>query len=87
MRIWKYTLPYHGQKILTLPADYEVYSCAFQREELQIWVGGSEEEQVEVTFHTFMTGHEIDDSNKVYIGTAMTQDHEYVAHVFEEFEC
>ncbi len=85
--IYKYGLPSHGLWTITMPHNSEVLSVSFQNDELKLWaLVDTDEAKEERTFEVFQIGQEIwydMGTERKFIGTSMSADHNYVVHVFE----
>lgn len=84
MRIWKY--PIRPDLLnLRLPADAKMLCVGVQNGEPQLWVLLDKEAPlVSRSIRVYGTGHPMDDSPRLYIGTFFLDDAALVFHVFEE---
>jgi hypothetical protein len=80
--IWKYTLEHRIQ--LQMPKGAEVLTVREQGEEICLWalVDPSAEKETR-QFHSFGTGHDVDDLPMKYVGTSHLEGGALVFHTFE----
>lgn len=85
-RIYKYPLILMGRQTIELPHGARVLHVGVQRGVLNLWVeiDTSAVHADKRTFYVYGTGHDIAHDVGLYIGTVLTEDQQYVWHVFEE---
>lgn len=81
-QIWKYTLKPRVE--LQMPKGAEVLTVREQSEDICLWalVDPAAEKETR-QFHSFGTGHKVDDLPMKYVGSAHLQGGALVFHVFE----
>jgi hypothetical protein len=83
-RIFKFELPDHGNAQLLLPAEARILHIAYQRKQLQLWAECMEgaPRSIKRSFRIIYTGFD-EVPGGAHIGTALFNDGEFVAHVYE----
>jgi len=82
--VWKYTLDYALSEI-GLPSGATVLTVALQRNKICLWarVDPRAEKVTLRTFRVVGTGHEVLTGDETYLGSAHSNDGNFVFHVFE----
>ncbi len=86
MQVLKYELVPHGEIQINAPLLTQPIKVLFQNEILQVWAEVAESEDTVHTFMVIHTGEEFDDTDWMYIDTAMNFDHSYVVHVYYKLD-
>lgn len=86
-RIHKYQLASWGLTYVSMPAFSEPMHVGFQGSRLMLWATVNPDlPDVDYAFYAFKTGEELGSQplrRDGYVGTAVTADGSYVAHVYE----
>lgn len=86
--IWKYELKVQDQNRIDLPIGAEILCVQLQHNKPCLWVEvNNEESEKEVhIIETFGTGHLLDSSPRMYLGTYQMHDGALVFHVYKQLE-
>ncbi len=85
MKIFKYSIPVDGISTIAMQKDASILKARYYAGNVDIWALVDPEAELEtVTFHTYGTGHQIDNPEALqYINTVFLDHIGLVFHVFK----
>lgn len=85
--IYKYPLEFTCPQTIKLPSSAEILYVDSQRNTPTIWaiIDIDDKSTIEVDVYIISTGQAFDASNKLYVGSCMTENGLFVWHIFIDY--